>query len=169
LSFFAEISAIWQQCSVWFHIVHTHHPLLPMRGGLQTSFLQTKARTTAAGCPNGSNEDDTTACLVFLVYLFAGRNKSIERRTCRKIKTSVGGGTAGMDVFHVKTEIYLRSAMFTYLHPYVEYADMLCMLYSYICLTSGPYQNNGSSENGQAIGSNRGGGDKVGNWTSWKV
>ncbi len=40
-------------------------------GGLQTSFLQKKARATAAGSPNGSNEDDTTACLVFLVYLFA--------------------------------------------------------------------------------------------------
>ncbi len=54
-------------------ILHTHTiPLLPMRGGgLQTIFLQTKARATAAGSPNESNEDDTTACLVFFVYLFA--------------------------------------------------------------------------------------------------
>jgi hypothetical protein len=43
-----------------------------MRGrGLQTSFLQTKAHAIAGDSSNGSNEDDTTVCLVFLVYLSA--------------------------------------------------------------------------------------------------
>ncbi len=57
-------------------ILYTHTILLlPKRGGgLQTSFLQTKALATAVGSPNGSNEDETMACLVFLVYLFAEYN-----------------------------------------------------------------------------------------------
>jgi hypothetical protein len=47
------------------------HPPPPYGGGVQTSFLQTKARATAASSLNGSNDDDIAACLVFLVYLFA--------------------------------------------------------------------------------------------------
>jgi hypothetical protein len=34
--------------------------------------LQTKTCATAVDSPNESNEDDISACLGFLVYLFAG-------------------------------------------------------------------------------------------------
>jgi hypothetical protein len=62
--------------------MHTPHPPLPYEsikeeysgrgGGLQTIFLQRKARATAADSPTGFYEDNTTACLAFLEYLFAG-------------------------------------------------------------------------------------------------
>jgi hypothetical protein len=39
-------------------------------GGLQTSFLKTRPYATAADSPNESNEDNTKACLGFLVYPF---------------------------------------------------------------------------------------------------
>jgi hypothetical protein len=38
--------------------------------GLQTSFLQTEPCATGYDSLNESNEDDTNACLGFLVYLF---------------------------------------------------------------------------------------------------
>jgi hypothetical protein len=54
------------------------------QGGLQTSFLQMKTCATAADSLNESNEDNTKACLGFLVYLFCGRGYLGQNRRIRQ-------------------------------------------------------------------------------------
>ncbi len=105
-------------------LIHTPPSFLLIH---QRVFQQTKPCATASDSPNESNEDDTKACLGFLVYLFCEQDQCEREQGSDSNAEEVGSPHSSQDFDTVMPSAYLDSIV-----KFLATTSQVKLMYTYI-------------------------------------